>query len=257
MRTMSENFLAAIGAIILLLSLAGCSTLPVDAAVVKPSSMRVDMEVGVEPFKDARLQYRNTGKYCFIFPLAPFGWYYFESPDKAAASGAGPEVFSPQRETQDILIDALKNSKIFKKVILINDPKKDKDGELIVSGRIIKASAAEKFWTYGLSIFGAVFWAFGLPVFSGNETYAVEVQISVRGETAPRWTFKADKEAGSVQALYYETNRFDKPSHGEQYKCKRRYLAEVAAAEFIAALDAKLREMPNLFEAAAPETPKE
>ncbi len=242
---------------------AGCSTIPVSDAVVEPAKSRVPLEIGVELFGDDRREYRFTGKACYIFPLVPFGWFYYEAPDKEPVGiSTGPMLFSPQRETQDIFISALKTSKIFTKVHLISDPRKDKAGELVVRGKIIKASQKEKFWSYGLSVPGFLLWFFGAPIITAAETYAVKVEIFRRGDPAPSWIFQAEEEISVVQGIYYKSNEFDKPAlakdlNGKNYKCLRRYMAEVVAAEFIRALDVKLQNNPDLFKPTAGAAPPE
>jgi hypothetical protein len=244
--------------------LSACSsTIPVSDAIIEPAKSRVPLEIGVELFDDDRGRYKNTGKACFVFPLMPFGWFYYEAPDKEPVGiSMGPMLFSPQRETQDIFIAALKISKIFTKVHLISDPRKDKTGDLVVRGKIIKASQKEKFWSYGLSVPGFLFWFFGAPIITAAETYAIKVEIFRRGDPASSWVFQAEKEISVVQGIYYKSNEFDKPAlakdlNGKNYKCLRRYMAEVVAAEFIRALDIKLQNNPDLFKPSAGATPPE
>jgi len=253
----------------------GCSTVPVSAANVEQARSRVPLDIAVELLGDTRGGYKFSGKYCYCVPLFPFGWFNFEAPDNEPVGiSSRPLLFSPLRETQDILIDALKTSRIFTKVHLIGDHRKDKTGALVVRGKLIKASEKEKFWMYGLSFPGAILWLYGAPVVTSTEAYAVEIGIYHRKdvdemnkriksaeksepdvkwadrsafEPKPLWTFEAEKEISVVTGLYYKSNEFDKPALAKKYKCYRRYMAEVVAAEFIRALDKKLQENPDLF----------
>ncbi|MHC4662515.1 MAG: hypothetical protein ACYS8W_12565 [Planctomycetota bacterium] len=256
-RTISALYICATACLVFS---GGCSTIPLDAAIVEPASARVALEIGVGPFEDARKEWKNEGKFCFVVPLFPYGWYFYESPDRTGVAGIGSIAFSPMRESQDVFLDALKKSKIFGKVHLINDWDKDEVGDIEVRGKVVMASCSEKFWTYGLSMAGAVFWLFGAPLFTSSETYAVEIELRWRGEAVPIWSYRGEKEISVVRGLYYRSNEFDKPKHASKYRSLRRYIVEVLAVEFIRELDRKLGEKPNLLSpraAAPPEEPVE
>jgi hypothetical protein len=147
---------------------------------------------------------RKTESYAYtpliFIPLMPYGHSHYDRPEtdyKFAVKGLNPSV-----DFANALMQEMKQNNLFREVSLIH-PGDNNKADLIVTGRISRASVDTKVTSYGISMFGMLTWILGLP--EGKVYNELDIKYEMRRtyDNVVVWKCDVKSDWGRVFGFYY------------------------------------------------------
>lgn len=145
-----------------------------------------------------------------LLPLVPYASSHYDRPE--IENRFGVKSFNPSEDFAKALMQEMKQNNLFSDVSLAQE-NYSKNADLVVTGRIIKASIDTKATLYGLSIFGFGPWIVGMPQGKVYNELNVEYEMRRTYDNAVVWKCEVKGDWNRIFALYYNYSK-DEPYTG-------------------------------------------
>ena len=173
---------------------------------INSDSKPLPVNVGINFLDDLRGYENNDNVRLIFLPLMPYVKSHYDRPEtEYKFSGKG---LKPGEDFANALVQEMQQNNLFKKVFLVQQ-EGSATADLIVTGRINKASIDTIVTAYGLSMFGIIPWIVGLP--EGKVYNGLDVQYEMRRtyDNALVWKCDVKGDWSSVFGFYYNYSKED------------------------------------------------
>ncbi|NVN93465.1 MAG: hypothetical protein HXX11_23110 [Desulfuromonadales bacterium] len=164
------------------------------------------VNVGVKYLDDLRGNESKDNVSLIFIPLIPYAKSHYDRPEteyKFAGKG-----LKPNEDFAKALVQEMEQNKLFKEVFLVQQ-EESKTADMIVTGRIKKASIETIVTSYGLSLLGFVPWIVGLPEGKVYNELDIEFEMRRTYDSKVVWKCNVKGDWNKIIAFYYNQSKED------------------------------------------------
>lgn len=162
--------------------------------------------VVINPLEDLRAEKTSERVPLVFIPLVPYAKSHYDRPEKVHKLMV--EKLKPSEDFAHALMQEMKQNDYFSDIVLAQQSG-GKKADLIVTGKIKRASVDTVLTAYGLTIFGVLPWAVGLPEGMIYNTLDIEYEMRRTYDNEVVWRCDVKGEWSKTLGFYYNYSKED------------------------------------------------